>query len=133
MGALAAAGLLYDIAGVLLLGWALLMPSRVDHFVLSAPFYDGNSALFLALRKQKLDAYCGLALLVLGFTLQFLSNVGIGGSLRVSVSIAIASLVIGFPFLLIGHKHLATTNAREFRTASEEYKKMESLKSNAEV
>ena len=69
MNNLTVAGLIYDIAGVCILAFALVS-TRVRHlYFLANAYYGGNKTLFKALLLQRSDACFGLVFLVMGFVL----------------------------------------------------------------
>jgi len=70
MNAFSAAGLLYDIAGVILLASSLVATKTETLMQQAKLYWGGNKALYVALMTQKFDALWGLPLLILGFAMQ---------------------------------------------------------------
>ena len=64
-------GLAYDIAGVVVLGWALAFAPDKALKAQAGTYLDLNSALLAALVEQRTDAKFGVFLLAFGFVLQF--------------------------------------------------------------
>jgi drug/metabolite transporter (DMT)-like permease len=73
---LAAVGLVYDIAGAVLLAWAILRGSAAQIRAQAGTFWGANFNLAKGLLEQQTDAFVGLPCLVLGFVLQLLAVVG---------------------------------------------------------
>ena len=72
------AGIIYDIAGAILLAEAIVR-TRHETFVLQSQhreYSGGNVELFGAFEEQRHDAWFGLGLLVGGFVLQLFAAIG---------------------------------------------------------
>lgn len=78
--ALAAAGLLLDIAGAVVLGYAVFLRRAEQAIEEATDKYDFNADLHVSLALQTADAQAGLFLFVLGFLGQFLSATGLNPS-----------------------------------------------------
>ena len=65
-------GLIYDIAGVLVLGYALAWSSDIQLYRHAGTYYGGNRVLFAEFIVRRADAWFGLMLLVVGFGQQIL-------------------------------------------------------------
>ncbi len=77
MNEFAAIGLLYDIAGVVVLGWAIAFaPDAVLKSQVGTAI-GFNPAMVEALSQQRVDAKFGLVLLITGFLLQLLAAAGL--------------------------------------------------------
>jgi len=76
MNVLSAVGLIYDIAGVILLAWAILAVSGARLREQAATMWDFNPKLLRALIEQQTDAFVGLPCLAIGFVLQLLGMIG---------------------------------------------------------
>lgn len=70
-----AIGLLYDIFGVGILGWALAVASDRAIKTQAGTYYTFSPPFLRALVAQRTDAQFGLFLLILGFIFQFLGAV----------------------------------------------------------
>lgn len=86
------AGVIYDIAGAILLAEALVRTRDEVLVSQSQTLPGGNLGLFAALEEQRHDARFGLALLITGFVLQLIAAIGytlpvnwLSGSLLVAV------------------------------------------------
>lgn len=114
---IAIAGIVYDIAGAMLLVQAIVR-TRDEILVRQSQhrrFSGGNLELFKALDWQRHDACFGLGLLVAGFILQLFAAIGfalpvswLGGSLLTVV------LVAAFAWWRISAKRLAATAGARF-------------------
>ena len=69
-------GLIYDIGGVLVLGYALAITSDRQLVEQAATKWTSNPSAFDALVNQRTDAWFGVCLLVVGFSMQLLGAVG---------------------------------------------------------
>ena len=76
VGNIQSIGLLYDVAGILILGLSVM--SRWSDVILSqsTTYWDFNAPLAEALSASKLDTLFGSLLLALGFSLQFAAQLG---------------------------------------------------------
>ncbi len=93
---LTVAGLLLDIAGAIILGYAIFGRSPERALLESQFRYDFNVDLHLSLATQTADAQAGIALLVGGFVMQLVSGLGFssdsGYVLAAVVAAAIAAI-----------------------------------------
>ena len=93
-------GLGYDIAGVVVLGWALAFTPDKALKALAGTYFDFNSALLGALVEQRTDAKFGVLLLVLGFALQFAGAAGLDSPATAdwALSAALLGVVVAYFF-----------------------------------
>jgi hypothetical protein len=74
--ALTAAGLIFDIAGALILALGLVLKTPQATLDEATPKWNFNAALDASLAAQSADAQVGAGALVLGFTLQIGTALG---------------------------------------------------------
>jgi hypothetical protein len=108
---LAETGLVYDIAGAILLGWAVVSSTKSKMAALASTAWGYNKHLIPAIVEQRNDGIVGLVLLVVGFGLQSRSlwenpegNVFLFG-------IGILAVVLGGYFLVRRRLVVRGTNA----------------------
>ena len=100
---LQAVGLLYDVAGVGILGWSLAFRSRRAIAALSATRWDVNPNVAEDTVKAKVDMRTGTSVLVLGFLMQIVGIDSlvpeipweVGGVLVVGISVIVVTYLIG--------------------------------------
>jgi hypothetical protein len=94
------AGLVFDIAGASLLAKSIFFNPAAGIAAQAQPTWDDNYGLRLALCEQRVDAWFGLPLLVVGFFVQLASDfVSIdGGSAAFTGLLAILIVAIYFLF-----------------------------------
>jgi hypothetical protein len=114
----AAAGLVYDIVGAIVLAEAIV-GSRTEILVRQArhrgQFSTGNLSLFGALDDQRHDARFGLASLIVGFGLQLLAALGSVAHLDgLGVVMFSAPLIVGLCAWQISACRLAATRLPRF-------------------
>jgi drug/metabolite transporter (DMT)-like permease len=73
---LAAVGLVFDIAGALLLAWGIVRGSTAQIRAQAGTFWGANFNLAKGLIEQQTDAFAGLPCLVFGFALQLFGGIG---------------------------------------------------------
>ncbi len=118
-------GLSYDIVGVLVLGYALVIPSDKQLVMLAGTYWGNNPHLLDALVKQRTDAWFGVTLLVCGFIMQAF---GAGGSAFPTASWIILPLIlVGLCAALVRTRNFAVKRAKRTRdTLKAKMKKNES-------
>lgn len=67
-------GLVFDIVGAALLAKSIFFNLSASISAQATPTYDDNSALRLALCEQRVDAWFGMPMLLLGFAVQLASD-----------------------------------------------------------
>lgn len=93
-------GLVYDIAGAVLLGWAVVSSTKSKMASLASTAWGYNKHLIPAIVEQRNDGIVGLALLVIGFILQSGSLWESPGEGVLLVRLAILAIVLGIYFLV---------------------------------
>jgi hypothetical protein len=78
--ALAAAGLLVEIVGAMVLGSAVFLRRSEQILEEASPKWNFNAELHASLARQTADAQVGLALLIVGFAAQFTAALGVNPS-----------------------------------------------------
>lgn len=73
-------GLVYDGLGVAILGIPSLVESAEDTHRESGTYWDSNEPLMQRLVRAKFDTSAGSVVLVLGFIMQLLATLGVGGT-----------------------------------------------------
>ena len=63
-------GLVFDVAGIILLGWAFFGKTFDTAFKESSMNWDNNRALFIQITKSKFDGMFGTSMLFIGFLYQ---------------------------------------------------------------
>jgi hypothetical protein len=118
---LAAAGVITDIVGAIILSRALVFSRPADLLRQQQPRYCGNPDLLKALSEQGYDARYGGSLLLAGFVLQLLGNLGIQVSLGVFWFILLALMAAIAAYLAI-----RTRSVRSLYMAAVDYEVDES-------
>lgn len=108
---LPAIGLLYDAAGVLALGVAFFGKRRSTIQAESETRFDYNQDLMVALITSRVDGIFGSTLLLIGFVLQFLGQLGGESSLMILALFA-AWVAINILFWLVGRRFLIDREAK---------------------
>jgi hypothetical protein len=88
------AGLVFDIVGAALLAKSIFFNPAESIAAQASPTWDDNYGLRLALCEQRVDAWFGMPMLILGFLVQLASDF-------VSVDIFAASLMAVFALLFL--------------------------------
>lgn len=132
----AIAGIVYDIAGAMLLVQAIVR-TRDETIVRQSQhwrFSGGNLELFRAFDEQRHDAEFGLGLLVTGFVLQLVAAIGyvlpvnwLWGSLLAVV------LVAAFAWWRISAKRLAATARARFAASLDGIDRLNFLRHNPDT
>ena len=118
-------GLIYDIVGVFVLGFALAITTVKDLAAQAAAHYGYNPSAFDSLVNQRTDAWFGVSLLALGFMMQALGATGIAFP---EICWIILPIILGLLCVaLVPMRKCALKQARrkrdEFRQQAEQDKK----------
>lgn len=123
MSELAAIGLLYDIVGVSVLGWAIAIAPDAVLKSQASTYIGFSPAMLEALVQQRVDAKFGLGLLVIGFLLQFLAAVGLESRVWCDGILVLALVTTGIFYLIFRGRLASSAAARLQRELMEKSKR----------
>ena len=95
-------GLVFDIVGAALLAKSIFLNPAASISAQAIPTYDDNYALRLALCEQRVDAWFGMPMLLLGFLVQLASDFFSVEILEAALMSLLALLFVVSYFLLKG-------------------------------
>jgi len=110
---LSALGIVLDIVGAAWIAKALAFSSTRDLMDQASSKWDINNSTLIALELQRLDARCGLAVLVAGFAMQFVSLFFPHGHAWIACTVAVLVVAVTWVYYQRVKKNEAASRAEK--------------------